>query len=163
MHKAEAEIGKLVEAMDAERLAACQLKGALDGVRGCFEQMDPTGQRRLLAEAKDAYDELLRSASLRNSLAGRVAVSLGLKREVTVADIIDRLEARGTPLDLAAIAMAEELERVQGNMAVLGLVAKYGSAMTSSLMEIRGANHQNVPYGRNGHRTAAYTRMGRTA
>lgn len=157
------KLEELIEAVKREKSAASSAAGALDAVRESIEAMDAPGQRRRLALAREAFEALTRSAALRNSLAVRFAVSLGLKREETVAGIVAALGEAAAALKAVARELMEELDRVRSSMKVLALLTKYGEAMTASLMGIRGAALTVAPYGRNGHRTACLTRRGQLA
>ncbi len=163
MNHIDEQIVGLEAAIKKESEAADRLAESLDSIKGRIETMDAAGHRNGLGDAKSAFDELTRSASYRNSLAGRLAVSVGLKREMTVSEIIERLGPKGTRLVSPSRELQKALERAKNNMTVLSLLSRYGYAMMASLTEIKGAGRIEAPYGRNGHRTASYTRSGRVA
>lgn len=163
MNQIDEQIGGLEKALASEAEAARQLADSLDRVRERIEGLDPAGQRTELGRTKDAFEELTRSASMRNSLAGRLAVNIGLKREMTVAEIMEKLGGRGEKLTGPSTLLMGELERAKNNMTVLSLLSKYGYAMMASLTEIRGSGLHGPSYGKNGHRTASYKRSGKIA
>lgn len=157
------EMKNLEEAMEREARAASAAATALLSVRSSIERMDAPGHRSDLSGLKSAFDELTRSASERNLFAGKLAVALGLRRELTVEALIEALGGAGDRLRERAGELRRELDRVRANISVLALLTRYGTAMTASLIAIRGQGTQPAPYGRNGHRTANYTRVGRLA
>lgn len=163
MNQIEEQIGGLKKAMASEAEAARHFADSLDRVRERIEGLDAAGQRSELARTKEAFEELTRSASMRNSLAGRLAVNIGLKREMTVAEIMEKLGDRGGKLQAPSELLMNELERAKNNMTVLSLLSKYGYAMMASLTEMRGGGLHGPSYGRNGHRTASYKRSGKIA
>lgn len=153
----------LLDAMEKERSAAGRTAEALYRVREAAEKIDPAGQRDGLSCAKAAFDELTRQASYRNYVASRFAEAVGLKREATVATLVSALGQAGQSLRGKYSELAAELAMVRENFAVLGLMNRYGNAMTASLLEIRGSAICAVPYGKNGQRTASVARAGRLA
>lgn len=153
----------LLEALEKERAAAAKTAEALLRVKEAAESMDPAAHRASLLVAREAFEELTRRASQRNYVATRFAEAVGLKREATVATLITALGQLGQVFKAGYKALSEELDRVRENFSVLALVARYGNAMTASLLAIRGEGHCAVPYGRNGQRTASYARTGRLA
>lgn len=163
MKIATEKLNELVEAVKREKAAAQAAAAALDGVRESIEKMDAPGQRRKLVDAREAFEALTRFAAMRNSLAIRFAISVGLKRDETVAGIAAALGEAAAALKAVARELMEELNKVRVSMKVLALLTKYGEAMTASLMDIRGAALKVAPYGRNGHRTACLTRRGQLA
>lgn len=160
---ANVEIRNLQESIQRERDAATIAADALGTVRGAIERMDAPDHRTRLAELKGAFDRLTACSSERSLIAARLAQSLGLRRDATVEAIIEVLGAGCGELECYASDLRKELDRVRANISVLALLTRYGAAMTASLIAIRGQGVSAVPYGRNGHRTANYTRVGRLA
>ena len=157
------QLVQLHSAIRREAEAAETTARELDALRTSVETRNAYAHRHAVTRAKDAFDELTRSAALRNSLAGRLATTVGLKRDALLSELIEVLGRRGEELQRLAAALMEKLQLLRSAMAVQAILTRYGMAMANSLMEMLSGARGPVPYGRDGQRTTAYTGVGQTA
>lgn len=161
--KRVADAAALIRAVGEEREAAEALTALLVSARERCLALDAPGLRRAVTQASDAFDTLTRAASMRNAVVAKECVAQGLTRQATLADLLMLLGEAASPLALAARELAAALERVRGELRAQGLIARYGAAMMTNLIDIRRPQRAAPSYGARGSRAGAYPRAGRVA
>ena len=155
--------GELRAALGREVEAAGKVAETLSAARRSVETRDAPEYRRLLSEAAADFDALLRAAAQRNALVTAEARALGLPRAATLSDVIGVLGEGAASLRAQAADLRGELGRVRREVRAHGLIARYGSAQVSNLMQLSGHRRVAPAYGSRGQRTAAASRAARTA